>query len=70
METAIPALFSFWMVVIYVIFSVFMIGIWVCIGIMGGPATRLMRPKIPSPPKLPEISHTVPIAVPESPVEA
>lgn len=70
MEIVIPMLFSFWMVVIYVVFSVLMIVIWICVGILGGPAVRLRRPKIPSPPKLPDIPSTVPIQAPESPVEA
>ena len=67
MEIAIPILFSFWMCVIYGAFSLCMIIIWVCVGIMGGPAMRLKRPKIPPPPKLPDISFT---EAPESPVEA
>lgn len=54
MEIAIPMLFSFWMCVIYIIFSVCMIAIWIYIGIMGGPAIRLKRPKVPPPPKLPD----------------
>lgn len=59
MEIAIPMLFSFWMCVIYIIFSVIMIGIWICIGILGGPAMRLKRPKIPEPPSLPEFNVEV-----------
>ena len=66
MEIVISMLFSFWMCVIYVIFSVIMIGIWICVGIMGGPAVRLKRPKIPPLPKLPDMPSTVP----ESPVES
>lgn len=54
MEIAIPMLFSFWMCVVYVIFSVIMIGIWVCIGIMGGPLMRFDPPKPPEVPPLPE----------------
>ncbi len=54
MEIVIPMLFSFWMCVAYVVFSVVMIAIWIFIGIMGGPAVRLRRPKIPSPPKVPD----------------
>jgi amino acid transporter len=70
MDVIVPMLFSFWMCVIYVIFSIVMIAIWVCIGIMGGPAVRLKRPKIPLPPKLPDIPSPVPLQAPERPLEA
>ena len=62
MEIAIPILFSFWMCVIYVVFSVIMIAIWICIGILGGPAVRLKRPKIPPPPKVLDFSSEIPRA--------
>jgi len=54
-EIIVPMLFSFWFVVAYVVFSVIMIGIWICIGIMGGPCLRLQPPKIPPPPPLPKL---------------
>ena len=70
METAISILFSFWMCVVYVVFSICMIAIWICVGIMGGPAVRLRRPKIPPPPKLEDVSTPAPTGVPERPLEA
>ena len=62
MEIAIPMLFSFWMCVVYVVFSVIMIGIWICIGLMGGPAARFNPPKMPEMPELPKMPE-----VPSSP---
>ena len=55
MEVAIPMLFSFWMCVIYVTFSVVMIGIWICIGILGGPCVRFKPPEIPPVPEPPKL---------------
>lgn len=49
-EVIVPMLFSFWMVVVYVIFSIVMIAIWICVGILGGPAVRF---KVRKPPKVP-----------------
>ena len=59
MEIVDPMLFSFWMVVAYIIFSVCiiaiwilcMIAIWICVGMLGGPCIRLKRPRTPKPPK-------------------
>jgi len=58
MDIVIPALFSFWMCVVYVVFSVIMIGIWICIGIMGGPCVRLKLPKAPPMPELPDFKES------------
>ena len=55
-EIIVPMLFSFWFCVAYVIFAIFMIGIWVCIGIAGGPCMRLKPPKVPPMPPLPKMS--------------
>lgn len=55
MEILIPQLFSFWMCVAYIAFSIIMIIIWICIGILGGPAVRFRPPKIPPPPKIPDV---------------
>ena len=49
-EIIVPMLFSFWFCIAYVIYSVLMIGIWICIGIMGGPCMRFKSVPPPEPP--------------------
>lgn len=42
-----------------IIYAVIMIAVWVCIGILGGPAVYLKPPKIPPMPPLPEMKEEV-----------
>lgn len=55
-EIIVPMLFSFWMVVIYAIFSVLMIFILICIGKKGGPVFRFKAPNPPEVPPVPDLS--------------
>lgn len=64
-EVLVPMLFSFWMCVIYVIFSIIMIGIWICIGIMGGPLLYLKPPKAPPVPELPPLPEVPNLVSPQ-----
>jgi len=57
MEMVVPMLFSFWMCVIYIVFAIFMIAVWVGIGIMGGPSMRFKIPKVPPVPKFPSFEE-------------